>query len=60
MLVFVKGREREILQLVDQFMSNKPTVRHLGIEVATAKNPVHKSSGKLHVHRRNWRCRSGG
>jgi len=57
------GREREILQLVDQGMSNKQIARHLGIEVATAKNHVHNILKKLHVHRRieasDW-YRQGG
>src|SRR5213592_2889044 len=34
-------RERQILQLVDQSMSNKQIARQFGIEVATAKNHVH-------------------
>jgi two-component system, NarL family, nitrate/nitrite response regulator NarL len=46
------GREREILHLVDQGMSNKQIARQLGIEVATAKNHVHNILRKLHVHRR--------
>src|SRR5881296_3890224 len=46
------GREREILRLVDQGMSNKQIARQLGIEVATAKNHVHNILRKLHVHRR--------
>jgi two-component system nitrate/nitrite response regulator NarL len=46
------GREREILQLVAQGMSNKQIARQLGIEVATAKNHVHNILRKLHVHRR--------
>jgi two-component system nitrate/nitrite response regulator NarL len=45
-------REVEILQLVDQGMSNKQIARQLGIEVATAKNHVHNILRKLHVHRR--------
>jgi len=57
------GREREILQLVDQGMSNKQIARQLGIEVATAKNHVHHILRKLHVHRRieasDW-YRQGG
>jgi len=57
------GREREILQLVDQGMSNKQIARQLGIEVATAKNHVHNILQKLHVHRRidasSW-YRQGG
>jgi two-component system, NarL family, nitrate/nitrite response regulator NarL len=56
-------RERQILQLVDQRMSNKQIARHLGIEVATAKNHVHNILQKLHVHRRidasSW-YRQGG
>jgi len=57
------GREREILRLVDQGMSNKQIARQLGIEVATAKNHVHNILRKLHVHRRieasDW-YRQGG
>src|SRR5947208_1585559 len=56
-------RERQILQLVDQNMSNKQIARQLGIEVATAKNHVHNILQKLHVHRRidasSW-YRQGG
>jgi two-component system nitrate/nitrite response regulator NarL len=57
------SREREILRLVDQGMSNKQIARQLGIEVATAKNHVHNILRKLHVHRRieasDW-YRQGG
>src|SRR5438034_8794091 len=56
-------REREILGLVDQGMSNKEIARHLGIELATAKNHVHNILDKLHVHRRinasTWYRRGG-
>ena len=56
-------REREILELVDQGMSNKQIAGHLGIELATAKNHVHNILKKLHVHRRinasTW-CRKAG
>jgi DNA-binding NarL/FixJ family response regulator len=56
-------RERQILQLVDLSLSNKQIARHLGIEVATAKNHVHNILQKLHVHRRidasSW-YRQGG
>jgi two-component system, NarL family, nitrate/nitrite response regulator NarL len=45
-------REREILQLVDQGMSNKAIAVQLGIELATVKNHVHNILEKLHVHRR--------
>ena len=58
-----ESREHQILQLVDQSMSNKQIARHLGIEVATAKNHVHNILQKLHVHRRidasSW-YRQGG
>src|SRR5256885_5118406 len=56
-------REREILGLVDEGMSNKEIARHLGIELATAKNHVHNILEKLHVHRRinasTWYRRGG-
>ena len=56
-------REREILGLVDQGMSNKEIARQLGIELATAKNHVHNILEKLHVHRRinasTWYRRGG-
>ena len=56
-------REREILGLVDEGMSNKEIARHLGIELATAKNHVHNILDKLHVHRRinasTWYRRGG-
>jgi two-component system nitrate/nitrite response regulator NarL len=57
------GREREILQLVDQGMSNKAIARGLVIELATVKNHVHNILKKLHVHRRidasTWYRRGG-
>ena len=56
-------REWEILQLVDQGMSNKEIARHQGIELATAKNHVHNILTKLHVHKRidaaTWFRRGG-
>jgi two-component system, NarL family, nitrate/nitrite response regulator NarL len=56
-------RELEILELVDQGMSNKQIARHLGIELATAKNHVHNILEKLHLHRRidasSWYRRGG-
>ena len=45
-------REREILTLVDQGLSNKEIASRLQIEVATVKNHVHHILAKLHVHRR--------
>ena len=46
------GRELEILGLLERGLSNKDIARHLGIEVATAKNHVHNILGKLHVRGR--------
>jgi two-component system nitrate/nitrite response regulator NarL len=46
------GREREILDLIDQGMSNKEIGQKLFIEVRTVKNHVHNLLEKLSVHRR--------
>ena len=46
------GREREILHLVDDGMTNKGIAGRLVIELATVKNHVHNILKKLHVHRR--------
>ena len=46
------SREREIVRLIDQGLSNKEIARDLGIEVATVKNHVHNILEKLQVHRR--------
>jgi len=57
------GREREILHLVDDGMTNKAIARRLIIELATVKNHVHNILKKLHVHRRidasTWYRRGG-
>ncbi len=45
-------REREIVGLIDQGLSNKEIARRLHIEVATVKNHVHNMLEKLHVARR--------
>jgi len=45
-------REREIVGLIDQGLSNKDIARQLGIEVATVKNHVHSILEKLSVRRR--------
>jgi two-component system nitrate/nitrite response regulator NarL len=45
-------REREILALIDQGLSNKEIARTLRIEVATVKNHVHNLLEKLGVERR--------
>lgn len=46
------ARERQILDLIDQELSNKEIAVRLGIEVATVKNHVHNLLEKLHVGRR--------
>jgi DNA-binding NarL/FixJ family response regulator len=45
-------REREIVQLIDQGLSNKEIARLLSIQVATVKNHVHNILEKLGVQRR--------
>ncbi len=45
-------REREILGLIDDGLSNKQIAQRLRIELPTVKNHVHHILGKLGVHRR--------
>jgi two-component system, NarL family, nitrate/nitrite response regulator NarL len=45
-------REREIVELIDQGLSNKDIARRLSIEVATVKNHIHNLLEKLRLHRR--------
>ena len=45
-------RQREILALIDEGLSNKEIARRLSIEVATVKNHVHNILEKLEVTRR--------
>ena len=45
-------REREILQHIDEGLSNKEIARRLSIEVRTVKNHVHNILEKLKVRRR--------
>jgi two-component system, NarL family, nitrate/nitrite response regulator NarL len=46
-------REIEILDLIDQGLSNKEIARRLTIELSTVKNHVHNVLEKLHVSRRS-------
>jgi DNA-binding NarL/FixJ family response regulator len=46
-------REREILTLIDEGLSNKQIAQRLRIELPTVKNHVHHILGKLGVHRRS-------
>ena len=50
-------REREILDLVDQRLSNKEIAQRLSIDVRTVKNHVHNILQKLQVHRRSEAAR---
>lgn len=45
-------REREILELIEEGLSNKEIARRLHIRVLTVKNHVHNLLGKLQVRRR--------
>src|SRR5262249_7739110 len=56
-------RERQIVKLLEEGLSNREIAGRLGIELATAKNHVHNILEKLHVSRRsqirsqlNWRA----
>jgi two-component system, NarL family, nitrate/nitrite response regulator NarL len=46
------AREREVLELIDDGLSNKEIASRLSIEVRTVKNHVHNILEKLGVHRR--------
>jgi two-component system, NarL family, nitrate/nitrite response regulator NarL len=46
-------REREIVGLIDDGLSNKEIARRLTIELSTVKNHVHNILEKLHVERRS-------
>jgi two-component system, NarL family, nitrate/nitrite response regulator NarL len=47
------ARELEILDLIDQGLSNKEIARRLTIELSTVKNHVHNILDKLNVSRRS-------
>jgi two-component system, NarL family, nitrate/nitrite response regulator NarL len=51
-IVPLTTREREILELIAEGLSNKQIAQHLSIELPTVKNHVHHILGKLGVHRR--------
>jgi len=46
-------REREVVALLEQDLSNKEIASRLGVEVPTVKNHVHNLLDKLSVHRRS-------
>jgi DNA-binding NarL/FixJ family response regulator len=47
------AREREILRLIDQGLSNKEIARRLDIGVSTVKNHVHNILDKTSASRRS-------
>jgi two-component system, NarL family, nitrate/nitrite response regulator NarL len=51
-LTVLTSREREVLALIDQGMSNKEIAKRLRLRVATVKNHVHQVLRKLGVSRR--------
>lgn len=51
-LAHLTPREREIVELIGQGLSNKEIARRLSIEIRTVKNHVHNILEKLQVHRR--------
>lgn len=57
-------RERQIVRLIEQNLTNKEIATHLGIEVATVKNHVHNLLEKLNLQRRSdvarWSLRLSG
>ena len=46
-------RERQVVDLIGEGLSNKEIATELGIEVATVKNHVHNILEKLDVNRRS-------
>jgi DNA-binding NarL/FixJ family response regulator len=48
----LSSREREVIHLVEQGLTNKEIAVRLGVEAATVKNHIHHIMGKLSVHRR--------
>jgi two-component system, NarL family, nitrate/nitrite response regulator NarL len=50
--VALTAREVEVLELIDQGLSNKEIAQRLFIELPTVKNHVHHILTKLRVHRR--------
>jgi DNA-binding NarL/FixJ family response regulator len=56
------SREVEVVELLEQGLSNKEIAAQLSIAVTTVKNHVHSILEKLKVHRRGeivWRFRTG-
>ena len=51
-LALLSRREREVVGLIADGLSNKQIAHHLYIELATVRNHVHNILGKLGVHRR--------
>lgn len=47
------NREREVIQLIDQGLSNKEIAQALNLELSTVKNHVHSILNKYRVSRRS-------
>ena len=51
-IVGLTSRERQILEMIDQRLSNKEIARALHISLSTVKNHIHNILAKRQVHRR--------
>jgi two-component system nitrate/nitrite response regulator NarL len=51
-LALLTSRERDVIALIDEGLSNKQIAKRLYIELPTVRNHVHNILGKLGVHRR--------
>ena len=56
---WLTGRERQVLDLIDEGLSNKEIAQRLSIEVSTVKNHVHNLLDKLRVKHR-WQAAAVG
>ena len=56
---WLTGRERQVLDLIDQGLANKEIAQRLSIEVSTVKNHVHNLLEKLRVKHR-WQAAAVG
>ena len=52
------ARERQVLELISQDLSNKESASRLSLSPYTVKNHVHRILKKLHTHDRSEACRT--